>query len=340
MASPTRNPLNKPMDFFHSGDLGDVLYALPALRGMGGGNLYLNSRPWTAEMSPARVNVLKPLLEIQEYIGHVNHGNASSSAVDFSTFRNGGLPFGSSLVELQADWIGVEPVYKPWLVTDKADPRGNGRVICHRSPRYHNDYFRWDLIGEKLGDRILIVGLPEEADNLRQKLGFDAEYLPTKDYLELSRLITSCDFVVGNQSSPMALALGLGVPVIQETCLWVCDCMIPRENAEYCYAGEVKSLGIPQVDLPPDIDRSAMPPQGWIVSSSNGESMTARSHKSASNFLISSGDFENTALGIELASQEVDRQQVKRLPELQRRNSHKEVFFQLESKLPKHGICN
>jgi hypothetical protein len=36
-----KNHQNKAMEFFHSGDLGDVLYALPAMRSLGGGNLFL-----------------------------------------------------------------------------------------------------------------------------------------------------------------------------------------------------------------------------------------------------------------------------------------------------------
>jgi hypothetical protein len=234
-------------------------------------------------------------------------------------------------VQLQADWIGERFNFKPWLVIDKADPRGDGRVICHRSPRYHNSYFRWDLIGKALGKRILIVGAPEEAVELRKELGFEAEYLPTKDYLELARLLASADLFIGNQSSPMALALGLGAPVIQETCLWVCDCLLPRDNAEYCYDGEVKSLGVPPVDLPPDLDRSGMPTGGWVVQNKAGDSLSARSHKSAAIFLINSGDFGKRAEDIERAYQEVDRQQAKRCPEMIRRDSRKEIFGKLDS---------
>lgn len=317
---------DQPMNFFHSGDLGDVLYALPAMRSLGGGALYLNSRPWTAPMTEARAQVLKPLLEIQDYVESVSYGEASGKVVDFSTFRRGGLPYGVSLVELQADWVGEPADFKPWLEVDKPDARADGRVICHRSPRYHNPYFPWREIGKKYRDRLLLVGHPEEVEALRWELGFAAQYLPTRNYLELARLISSSDLFIGNQSSPMALALGLGATVIQETCLWVCDCLLPRANAEYCYDGGIKSLGFPAHVLPPDIDRTGLPPGGWAVVNKSGESFSGRSHKSAVSFLLYSRDYPSTPTGSEEAAQEVDRQQVKRLPSLARRDSREQVF--------------
>jgi hypothetical protein len=318
------------MNFYHSGDLGDVLYALPSMRSLGGGALYLSSRPWTAAMTEARVQVLKPLLEIQDYVESVTHGEASGKVVDFSTFRRGGLPYGVSLVELQADWLGEPVDFKPWLDVDKPDTRADGRVICHRSPRYHNPHFPWREIGKKFQDRLLLVGHPEEVQALRWELGFEAEYLPTRNYLELARLIASADVFIGNQSSPMAVALGLGAPVIQETCLWVCDCLLPRVNAEYCFDGAVKSLGIPAYIPPPDIDRSGLPLGGWVVKSKAGLAFSSRSHKGAVNFLLNSGDFQKTNTAVEEAAQEVDRQQVERLPSLALRDSREQVFGLVE----------
>lgn len=335
------NPITKgKMNFFHSGDLGDVIYALPTIRLIGGGSVYLNTRPWTAEMTPRKVEVLKPLLEIQEYIESVTRGEPKNKVIDMSTFRRGGLPYGVSLVELQADWQGVSPDFRPWLSVDKADPRSYGKVICHRSPRYANPYFPWAEIGELFAGRILVVGHREEAENLRVDLGVDCEYIPTKDYLELARLISSSDLFVGNQSSPMALALGLGVPLIQETCLWVCDCILPRENAEYCYDGGIKSLGIPPVQLPPDIDRGSVPSGGWVATNRSGEIFTSKSHAASAKFLVLSGDFENSDLGFELARQEVDLQQFKRLPKLARRDSRAQVFGLVEEAVRQNSSCH
>jgi hypothetical protein len=312
------------MNYFHSGDLGDVIYALPAIRALGKGDLYLNSRPWTAKMTPERANVLRPLLESQDYIGKVVHGDAPKSeyVVNFSTFRNGGLIYGVSLMELQSDWVNANAEPEPWLkVTPSAKSRG--RIVCHRSPRYHNPYFRWDEIGEKFGTQLLFVGLPHEFEELRRVSKVHAEYAITNDYLELAKLIAGADLFIGNQSSPMGLAIGLGVPFIQETCLWTPDCLYPRNNGFYCYDGGIPSLDIPEFIPPPDVDRNALPPGGWqVISRRTGERVTFKSHRLATKHLKNYDRYLND----ESAAQEVDRQNAMRVPHLVRRNSTFEIF--------------
>ena len=312
------------MNYFHSGDLGDVIYALPAIRALGKGNLYLNSRPWTAKMTPERANVLRPLLESQDYIGKVIHGDAPKSeyVVNFSTFRNGGLIYGVSLMELQSDWVNANAESEPWLkVAPSAKSRG--RIVCHRSPRYHNPYFRWDEIGEKFGTQLLFVELPHEVEELRRVSKVHAEYAITNDYLELARLIAGADLFIGNQSSPMGLAIGLGVPFIQETCLWTPDCLYPRKNGFYSYDGGIPSLDIPEFIPPPDVDRNVLPPGGWqVISRRTGERVTFKSHRLATKHLKGYDRYLND----ESAAQEVDRQNAVRIPHLVRRDSAFQIF--------------
>jgi hypothetical protein len=316
------------MNYFHSGDLGDVLYALPSIRALGKGDLYLNSRPWTAKMSPERVKVLKLLLETQSYVGQVSHGDAPPSdyTVDFSTFRNGGLIYGVSLGDLQSEWVHANADFEPWLQVEPSK-QGRGRIVCHRSPRYHNPYFRWDEIGAKFGTQLLFVGMPHEVEELRRLTHVHAEYVITQDYLELAGLIAGADLFIGNQSSPMALAIGLGVPFIQETCLWTPDCLYPRENGSFCYDGGIPCLNIRPFVPPPDIDRRVMPSGGWqVISKRTGERVTFKSHRLATRHLKATDHY----YGEEEAAQEVDRQNVVRLPRLVRRDSAYQIFGKIK----------
>ena len=310
------------MKFFHSGDLGDVIYALPSMREMGGGEVYLNSRPWTAAMTSERAGVLRPLLEAQPYVGRVTHGDAPPGSVDFSTFRRGGLLYGVSLGELQSRWVAAKATFSPWLSAAKS-PESAGRIVCHRSPRYHNPYFRWDEIGKKFGGRLLLVGMPQEVEALRGQLGFGAEHAPTKDYLALASLIAGADLFIGNQSSPMALAIGLGVPFVQETCLWTPDCLYIRTGCHYCYDGGIPAYGIPSFDPPPDIDRLMTPPGGWTAASpQTGEADSFKFHRRATRWLFAQGGFATE----DEAAREVDRQNARRVPFLVRRDSGHEIF--------------
>lgn len=323
LLSPTRI-----VNYFHSGDLGDVLYALPSIRALGKGDLYLNSRPWTAKMPPERVKVLKSLLEAQSYVDRVSHGDAPKDeyTVDFSTFRNGGLIYGVSLGDLQSDWVHADADFEPWLQVEPST-QGHGRIVCHRSPRYQNPYFRWDEIGKEFLSQLLFVGLPHEVEELRRTTKVHAEYVATQDYLELARLIAGADLFIGNQSSPMALAIGLGVPFIQETCLWTPDCLYPRENGSYCYNGGIPSLNISAFVPPPDLDRNALPPGGWqVISKRTGERVTFKSHRLATRHLKHYDRYLND----EEAAQEVDRQTAVRLPRLVRRDSAYQIFGKIK----------
>jgi hypothetical protein len=64
--------------FRHSGDLGDIIYSLPAIKELGGGILYLNTNKTTpkypgtpTKFSEKGAEILKPLLLKQSYIQDV-----------------------------------------------------------------------------------------------------------------------------------------------------------------------------------------------------------------------------------------------------------------------------
>jgi hypothetical protein len=59
-----------PVHFFHSGDLGDIVYSLPTIRAHGGGVLHIGPEDVGARSVPSRrlVRNIAPLLESQTYI--------------------------------------------------------------------------------------------------------------------------------------------------------------------------------------------------------------------------------------------------------------------------------
>jgi hypothetical protein len=58
--------------FLHGGDFGDLIYALPAIRALGGGALYLSeAHPGREPLTAARRDVLLPLLERIDYLAAV-----------------------------------------------------------------------------------------------------------------------------------------------------------------------------------------------------------------------------------------------------------------------------
>lgn len=260
--------------FSHSGDLGDIIYSLAVAERLGGGTFYFVDRPAiTKPFTPARMAAIKPLLEFQAYIHEVHCTEPQRPCShDFVNFRAQGWVYGDSLVRRHARWLGVKDLdgSVPWLCAPEHSA-SKDRVVLHRSPRYQSKFFPWRAVGEFYGDRLLCVGFGEEVQALCKALGREVEHYEAEDYLDLASLIGSADLFIGNQSSPMALAIGLGAPFIQETCDWMPDCIYRRANAQYVYDGGVVLPGLGQGEdctvepfVPAlQVDEFVSPPGGW-----------------------------------------------------------------------------
>ena len=247
---------------FHSGDLGDLVYAMPIFRALDPCEVWIDDRPWTAKILGPRFEAIKPLLESQPYVASVHAGTPHVTHFDVSTFRDGGHPFGERLSDIQAKWLKVEISHEPWISVGPSKAT-RGRVVVHRSPRYNNPFFPWAKVAAHYGDALLAVGSPQEVSALSEACGRGIEHLATGNFLELAEAIAGADRFIGNQSSPCAVAVGLGVPYVQETCIWTPDCLFPeRRDAVHCIDG-----GIPGVCLPwepqPEVNENETPPGGW-----------------------------------------------------------------------------
>lgn len=100
----------------------------------------------------------------------------------------------------------------PWLIADRLNV--TYPIIVHRTTRYHNNvnlkflkHFRGDLY---------CVGFYHEVKPFIKQ--YQAKWLKAKDLNELATIINSCQVFIGNQSTPLALAAGLGKNRLIEEC--------------------------------------------------------------------------------------------------------------------------
>src|SRR5262245_44957819 len=118
--------------FSHSGDLGDIIYFLPVMRALGGGQLRITRVQTGAVptrrdlLEDDRWRTLKALLEDQDYVDSVGPSDTHDAEVDGDAFRE---PFHTALrerydearavnlVTWQAWAHGVDPSCQktPWL---------------------------------------------------------------------------------------------------------------------------------------------------------------------------------------------------------------------------------
>lgn len=116
-----------------------------------------------------------------------------------------------------ASWLNIphSDRERPWLTVTS---RHVAAVIFCRSRGYHNDPREmWRRIHAAYARRAVFVGLPEEHDAFCREVG-PVRYYPTRDFLEFAQVLAGAELVCCNQSSPRAVAEGLKVPVLVETC--------------------------------------------------------------------------------------------------------------------------
>ncbi len=209
-------PLPETPVFTHRGDMGDVLYSLPAMRAfLGTGSVrnagilrLLPARFTSRRMSPAMVEAMRPLLELQPYVERAEFGGANGNlALDI--WRGRVWPRHKlNLADVHLHFLGLpyEHSHSPWLRVDEVNPIA--AVVIHRTTRYHNPRFPWRAVVKKYGRDAVMVGFPEEHEVFCEAFGH-VSYYSTADLLELARVIAGSRLFIGNQSTPAAIAEGL-----------------------------------------------------------------------------------------------------------------------------------
>jgi len=228
--------------FSHSGMVGDIIYALVAMRAMGGGTLRVYSRRESTSMNVELVDSLAALLCTQPYIDDCQY-DAEPGDVDldrWTQYYTDGLTIAD--MALWACGQSTALRNRSWL--EVSEPLQAAPVVFHRSPRYRNPRFPWNRVRDKYGRMAVLVGSPEEHRAFCEEVG-PIDYLPTANYLDLARVIAGADLFVGNQSSPYAIAEALKKNSIQEVCLQLPNCIFERTGALY---GVDESIILPDLE--------------------------------------------------------------------------------------------
>lgn len=225
--------------FGHSGDLGDIVFALGVVKGMGGGMLYLKADSNCREpMTEKRFNAIVPLLKSQSYIKDVRWWKDEIVCFDFSEFRKEHKP-NCSLLESQRKYINgpdIDPRF-PWLMIEG---NNNGNIVINRTDRYNNPTFPWKRLVELYGKSMVFLGLPEEHARFCSDFG-QVAYEPTEDLLQASKWISGSHCFIGNQSSLYAIAEGIKHRRICEVSphAWSQNVFLDGGQVQYVLSGNV-----------------------------------------------------------------------------------------------------
>ncbi|WP_020469326.1 glycosyltransferase family protein [Zavarzinella formosa] len=219
--------------FSHSGDIGDLIAALPTMKALGGGRLNLfPSRHTGHRMTPERAASLKPLLEIQPYVSSVqwSEGPVGTNLDKWRSHYKTNL----NLADMVSECHGVPhyPRENPWLEVDRPDKVA--RVVMGRSPRYHNWNFVavWKSAWEKYRLDAVFVGSPEEHADFCLQVG-PLPYFKTDNHLQLARVIAGSELCLFNQTGNFWLAEGMKKQTVLEVCLKTQNCHFSRRGLTY-----------------------------------------------------------------------------------------------------------
>jgi hypothetical protein len=230
--------------FKHSGDLGDIIYALPTIKALGGGVLYLSEGATRVKMSEVQKNFITPLLVQQDYITGVEMWKGQAVAYDLDHFRNYWLIHGHEYGTSLAAWharafdLPLSILNEQWLKLPDYHLKSHYSTIIHRSPRYHNEHFPWRRVIDHYRGSIAFVGLRDEHEKFCHQFS-RVPFMEVRDAFEMACWIDQAGRFIGNQSLPAAIAEGLKKTKIIETYIGDPNCIFERPDAQNVFTKNV-----------------------------------------------------------------------------------------------------
>ncbi|WP_276483574.1 hypothetical protein [Paraflavitalea pollutisoli] len=215
--------------FRHGGKLGDLIYALPTIRELGGGILYIPER--TPDGVTNMYSNMKRLLELQPYIKEVREypsGLAYKELApgihidyDLDMARDQPAKGVIHIVKRYMDAFGIKiPNWKdPWLSIERHHvERGPEYTIFNYTGRHIiNDRmpsrpFDWKNLWDSIEGNKYFIGTTDEVIQFREIVKSDVDYVVTNDALEVAIWVNQAKAVYCNQSLVLTLAQATGTP--------------------------------------------------------------------------------------------------------------------------------
>ena len=239
--------------FKHSGAFGDLIYSLPIVKHLGGGDffLHLNQINWIGQhyygsqpnpfhqgrLTQDDFEYMKEFMLAQDYINKFEVLDPKTSMISHNLDRFRALFVGhpGNYVDIYSNVFGIDdPIEQtkirttPWLTVPS--PNKVASLVVNRTERWIANPIpnNWKQLIKETPSSVFI-GLPHEHTKFEKDLGIKIDYFPTKTLLEVASVIAGSEKFIGNQSSGLAVAIGLGV---QFYCELRKD--LPKERNE-CY---------------------------------------------------------------------------------------------------------
>jgi hypothetical protein len=221
--------------FKHSGNLADIIYSLPALKALGGGVLYLDTNGGHPRFNSTAYDTIRPLLLEQEYIHDVRVWNNEPIDFDLDSARAPATDPKMNLAAMYLRKFGLDEqvLDRPWL-TIKSEPiKLHKEIIINRTARRQAKYQMLEVTKWYWLPKSIFIGLPIEHEWFEHTFDCKIEHYPTRDALEIARILKGAAKLMANQSLVMSIAIGLDVPFMQEVYDLAPNCQFRRQGSVY-----------------------------------------------------------------------------------------------------------
>lgn len=219
--------------FKHSGARGDLIYALPAIKMLGGGKLYLSRKKdhfFGFPVDDEEMKGVSEFLKTQPYIDSVQDWDGQTVDFDLDTFRNLDPAFILLPVAYLMRFGVLYDLTMPWI--DKVVEIPKAEIVVSRTDRYHSP-FDWGELAPWI-DKAAFVGSKSEHEEFVRQTGLQIRYEETKTWMELAGVIRGSKLFVGNQSFAYSLAEAMKHPRVLEVCSLCPNCDPQGKNGHVC----------------------------------------------------------------------------------------------------------
>ncbi len=248
-------PGKEDLHFKHSGNAGDIIYAIPAMLGLADGkniHLHLNVNQFASYgkkphplgntmLDKKMAEQLQPLL-----ISHPSIKTCdiyTDQPIDFDLDLIRKYPFLLNRGNIARWYFWVFAVNydlsKAWLQIPN-DSLLQDTILVARSQRYNAPGIDYSFLQHY--PKLSFIGVPAEFEAMK-KMVPHIQYLPVTDFYVMAKYIASCKLFIGNQSFPFAVAEALKVNRLLEIYFQTPNVSVAGANGyDFCFQPQFEKL--------------------------------------------------------------------------------------------------
>mgnify|MGYP001277952883 FL=1 len=218
----------KTLNFLHSGHCGDLIYSLALIKELSKShqcNLFIGvgkkiegayfKHPAKGVYIDNRIaKQILPLLKFQSFLNEVKIHSEENIDINLDLFRDLPISLNFNSCRWYFHLTGVHvDLSAPYL--DSTEHKNiKDKIVILRTFRYRNHFINYKFLN-KIDDDIIFIGLKEEFEDLKKDIPKLQHYEP-ENFFEMSQIIKSSKFFLGNQTPAFAIAESLKVPRLLE----------------------------------------------------------------------------------------------------------------------------